>query len=150
MPGVTKDLPDNRWRSRRFAIDITGDIHPFEGQVDDSPRSLDLFQRRKRRLQHGQLSGRIAGPPQGTSQGIFDGSNAWRADCQGYVRDRRQQDGGKSRGFDFALCQSNGPAADRSGRHKDNHIGVLSAQVADNGRDRLVKQCFRLKDVAHD
>jgi len=150
LPGVTQDLPDNRWRSRRFAIDITGDIHPFEGQVDDSARSLDLFQRRKRRAQYGYLASRITGPAQGAPQGIFDGGDARHTDCPGYIWNRCQDEGGKSRGFDFALCQSNGPAADRSGRHKNNHIGMLSAQIADDGRDCLVKQPFRLEDVAHD
>ena len=144
LPRMAQNLPDNRGWSGRFAIDIAGNVQPFERQVDDSAGDLDLFQRLQRCPQHGHLPGHIAGLAQGAAQGIFDGSDARRADRQGQIRNGRQDNGGKSRRFDFALRQSNGPAANRSGRHKNNHIGMFCAQIANHCRDSFLKQCFRL------
>ena len=120
-----------------LAINISGNIRPFVGQVDDSAGSLDLFQHLQGCPQHRYLSGCLAGLAQGVQPREYS-----MAAIRGTQTD--------SVTFDFTLYQSNGPAANRSGRDKDNDIGLVSAQIADDSRDSFLEQLFRLQNVAHD
>jgi hypothetical protein len=67
-------------------------------------------------------------------QRILDGGDARRADRGSQVRDGSQADGGETRRFELALCQSNGPAANRSGRDQHNHVRHVLPQIANHRR----------------
>ncbi len=137
------------WRRfRRLAGSRFWIARPLKRQIDDAARDLDAFQRCQGGAQHGQLTSYIARLAQRASQWIFNRRDARRADCLRQRQDRGQDDSGKPGGFDFALYQSNGPAADRSGRHQHHHIGPLSAQIVDNGRRSLFQQRLGLEDIA--
>lgn len=147
---MTQDVPDNWGWGGMFAIIRAGSFDPFEGQVNDPTGFVDVFQRGDGRPQHCQLAGSIARLPKGTPQRKFDGGSARHADRGGYFGHRRQDDGGKASRFDFALRQSNGPAANRSGWHQNHHVSLVGAQIADDGGNGFLKQLFWLENVAHD
>ena len=96
------------------------------------------------------MTGAVTGLTKRPSQRIFDGGDARHADRGGQVWDGSQADGGKSRRFEFALYQSNGPAANRSGRDEHYHIRHILLQVANHCGDGFPQQSFGFEDVAHD
>ena len=108
------------------------------------------MQRRESRSQYRHLPFRIIRLTERSSQRIFDGGDARRADRLNNFRNRRKDDGRKTSRFDLALYQSNGPVADRSGRDEYNHIRMIGSQVADDGRDSLLQQLIRIQDISHD
>ena len=81
------------------------------------------------RFEHRGLTGAVAGLTKRPPERILDGGDAWHAHRGGQVRDGGQADGGKASGLEFALYQSNGPAANRSGGDKHNDIRHILFQV---------------------
>ena len=108
------------------------------GRCTTPPGVRIARQRGERGSQYSRLPGGIAGLPQGAAQRVLDGGHARRSTPQA-VRSGigAERDGGEAGRFDFALYQSNGPAAHRSGRHQHDHIRMVFFQIADEGRHGL-------------
>jgi len=99
--------------------------------------------------QHGHLPPRITGLTKGAPERVFDGGQARDTERGGYIRHGGENDGGKAGGFQFTLYQSNGPAANWSGRDENDRVHMVCAQVANDGRYGLPKQFFGLQDITH-
>jgi hypothetical protein len=125
-------------------------LGPFKWQVYDLTWGLNAFQRLHDGLQNRHLPGRVAGLPKCAPQRVFNGSQARHAYRSSQIRHGRQGDGAEAGGFDFALYQSNGPAAYRSGRHQHDHVHQVFFQIPDDGWDGLLQQHLRIEYIAHD
>ena len=112
-----------------LVLHFPGCFGPFKWQMDDFARCLNFFQRLQGSFEHRGLTGAVAGLTKRPSKWILDGGDAWHAHRGGQVRDGGQADGGKASGLEFALYQSNGPAANRSGGDKHNDIRHILFQV---------------------
>jgi len=108
---------------------------PFKRQVYDFTRSANRFQCLESRFQHSHLAIRITWLTQGATQGIFNRRDPGHTHRGSQIGNGCQVDRCKAGSFQFALYQSYGPAADRSGRHQHNHIGKVFFQVPDQRRN---------------
>ena len=148
-PGVARNVTCNRRVYRGMIVYLFGRFGPFKRQMDNFARGLNGFQRAQGGLQHGHLPGGVTGLPEGAPQRVLDGGDARHTDRGGQVGHGGQGDGREAGGFEFALYQSYGPAADRSGRHQHDHVRQVSFQIPDERRDGLAQELFRVEDIAH-
>ena len=142
------DIADNR-RRRHIAGEIPGIPGPLEGKMHLPAGYLNILEGLQYGTQHGHLSLRITGLTEGAPERVFDGGQARDTKRSGYIRHGGEDDGCKAGGFQFTLYQSNGPAANWSGRDEDDDIHMVCAQIANDGRYGFLKQFFGLQDITH-
>lgn len=127
-----------------------GGFRPLKRQVEDFSRGLNIFNCFQSRSEYSQLRIAITSTANVLPERMFNRSDARHADRGGQVGDVRQADGCEASRFDLTLCQSNGPAADRSTGDQDDHIYLPILKSLDNVRDAPVKHLFRLEQISHD
>lgn len=132
-----------------MVVDIFRRFRPFKRQVDDFSRRLNGFQRSQGGFEHRGLPGAVAGLAKRPPKRVFNGGDARYAHRGSQVRHGGQADGGKASRFEFALYQSNGPAANRSGRDEHHHVCHVFLQVADHCWNSFLQQSLRVENVAH-
>ena len=118
-------------------------------QVADFAGRLDGGEGIQRAAQDSRLSSHVARLAECAAKRVLDGCNAWDADGRRQVGNGSQADGAEAGGFEFSLSQSNGPAADRSGRDEDDGIDPVLAQVLDHRGHALGEQPLGAQEIAH-
>ena len=118
---------------------LLGWLGSLERQMTNAARRIDLAESLQHSSQHSRLSGGVTRLTQCAPQRILDRGNAGHTDRRRQIGHGCERDRRETCCFDFALRQSNGPAADRSGRHQDHHIGSVLAQVVDDCRHSLLQ-----------
>ena len=92
-------------------------LWPLKGQVNNRTRHIDVLKGIQGGPQYSHLRLAIANIPHCQTKGMLNSGYARCADRGGQVGNNGKCNGGDTGGFDLTLNQSNGPAADRSGRH---------------------------------
>ena len=149
-PGVACEIARDRRGLVGMILHLLWRFRPPEWQMHNIPWGVDLRQRCQGCAEHCHLATGITGLAQRAPQRILDGDNTWRTHRCGEVGHRGKRDRGKSSRFDLTLNQSNGPAADRSGRHQHNGVHLIFPQALDDGRHRLGQKHVRIEDIPHD
>lgn len=147
IPGMPHNVFGNRWALRRVNIQVTHVFRKRERQMADAAGRRHLLKRGQRRAQCRSLTGVVARQTDGEPERILNRSDPWHTHSRSQIRNIRHRDGAEAGCLDLSLNQSHGPAANRSYRHKDHYIHAFCAQPANDGRDTLVDQSFRLTRV---
>ena len=118
--------------------------------MPDLAWSLHFRQCLESGAQDRQLHCRVFWLTKGTTKGNLDGSDSWCADSCSQIGDVGERDGSKTSRFDFALYQSNGPAAERSSRDQHNRVDPFRLQSCNNCGGAFFQELVRLQVVSHE
>ena len=104
---------------------IFGWTVPLKGQMDNSSRFLDFFKGFQSSAQNSHLRFTVTSGANVLPKGMLNSSHARRTDRDGQFSDIRETNGTKTSRFNFTLCQSNGPVADRSTGNEYKYVHVF-------------------------
>lgn len=122
---------------------------PLKRQVYDRSGFVDLLQPIQGCSQHSHLPFLVTWLSERTSQWVLDANHARGGYSSRQVRDIGQGKGREPRCLDLTLHQSNGPAADWSGRDQQDNVHLLRLQLTDHHRCGLFKELIRLQNITH-
>jgi len=119
---------DQRGNRRRFGwmtIHCLRVLRPDKGKMDDLTGFLNINQGLQRCANHLQLSFAIAWASQRQTKRVFQRGDTRKPIGTAVIRDHVDTNGRDACIFNHTLHQSDGPATDRSHRHKESDIDVL-------------------------
>lgn len=125
-------------------------FRPGKGQAGNTAWPVQHFKRVQGGPQHSKLALPVARLAKGTHQRVFNRCDTRHTHRTGEVRDGGQGDRAEAGGFNRALCQSNGPAADLSDGYQQDDIDLILAQIFDHGRDAFPQHLLGVQQVSHD
>ncbi len=115
-------------------------LGPFERQMPNVARCINLDQRFEYGTHHCQLPGTVAAIPDRASERILDPRHARCANRCGQIGNIGKSNCGYLCCLNLALNQSNGPVADWSGGEQHDDIDLVLAQMLDDRRHGFVEE----------
>jgi hypothetical protein len=145
QPRLPRDELDDR-RGRN----IFGGVARFRRRLRPQKRQFDVCIRLRRagedlqgRAQHRTLTVGVVRIPKWTTHRVTDSRESRYADCARQIRNHRERNGRDAAGFDHALNQSDGPAAEGSCGHQSSRVHAIGVHAFRNRRRRLSEEHVR-------